>query len=85
MRHDWDREEKRIEALAGCGGILVILLIAAAIWFIQPLIIVKAWTMFAVGMFGLPTLNYWTAFWVNWAVGCLFGGSFSNIALRDKK
>ena len=51
MRHDWEREEKRIEALAGCGGIL----------------------------------NYWTAFWVNWAVGCLFGGSFSNIALRDKK
>ena len=71
----WRDEEKKLEAKYTCLGIILIVLFAAVIWFIQPLIIVKAWTMFAVGMFGLPALNYWTAFWVNWAVGCLFGGS----------
>lgn len=70
----WRDEEKKLEAKFGCLGMILVILIAAAIWFIQPLIIVKAWTMFAVGMFGLPMLDYWTAFWVNWAIGCLFGG-----------
>jgi len=71
----WRDEEKKLEAKFSCLGMILVILIAAAIWFIQPLIIVKAWTMFAVGMFGLPMLDYWTAFWVNWAVGCLFGGA----------
>lgn len=74
-----------LETKIGCGAAIVVLLLMVAMWFIQPLIIVKAWTMFAVGMFNLPALNYWTAFWVNWAVGCLFGGSFVNTIRTNKR
>ena len=65
----------KVEFAAGCVGLIVGLAIVAAIIFIEPLIICKAWSMFAVAMFSLPQLEYWTAFWVNLAVGCLFGGA----------
>ena len=83
MRKSWRDEEEKLEAKFGCLGVIILILIAAAIWFIQPLIIVKAWTMFAVGMFGLPMLDYWTAFWVNWAVGCLFGPKITKIGNKE--
>ena len=60
---------------AGCAGLIAGLIVIAVIIFIEPLIICKAWGMFAVAMFGLPQLEYWTAFWVNLAIGCLFGGA----------
>ena len=67
-------DEDKIEVIAGAGGCLLVLIVLAAILFLEPLIIVHAWSLFAVGMFGLPVLEYWTAFWVNLAVGCLIDG-----------
>ena len=64
--------------VAGCAGLIAGLIVVAAIIFIEPLIICKAWEMFAVAMFGLPQLEYWAAFWVNLAVGCLFGKAYSS-------
>ena len=63
---------------AGCAGLIAGLIVIAAVIFIEPLIICKAWSLFAVVMFGLPQLEYWTAFWVNLAIGCLFGGARFN-------
>ena len=71
-------ESDKVEFAAGCVGLIVGLAIIAAVIFIEPLIICKAWSLFAVAMFGLPQLEYWTAFWVNLAVGCLFGGARFN-------
>ena len=68
-------DEDKIEVIAGAGGCLIVLIVLAAMLFLEPLIIVHAWSLFAVGMFGLPVLEYWTAFWVNLAIGCLFGGT----------
>lgn len=76
---DFKKYSKDNGALAaGCVGLIAGLAIVAAVIFIEPLIICKAWSLFAVGMFGLPQLEYWTAFWVNLAVGCLFGKAYSN-------
>ena len=63
---------------AGCIGLIAGLIIIALVIFAEPLIICEAWRLFAVGMFGLPQLEYWTAFWVNLAIGCLFGGARFN-------
>ena len=68
-------KSEKVEFAAGCVGLIAIV---AAINFNEPLIICKAWSMFAVAMFGLPQLEYWTAFWVNLAVGCLFGTHFAS-------
>lgn len=77
MPEDWKDfvKEEKSSLIGGCAGLIAGLVIVAAIIFIEPLIICKAWSLFAVAMFGLPQLEYWTAFWVNLAVGCLFGGA----------
>ena len=41
--------------------------------FIGPWIVMHAWTLIAVNMFGAPAMGYWTAFWGTIAIHILFG------------
>lgn len=76
---DWKKYSQKDGAFAaGCAGLILGLIVIATIIFCEPLIICEAWRLFAVGMFGLPQLEYWTAFWVNLAIGCLFSGANFN-------
>ena len=53
-------------------GVLIALIIYLAWLFIAPFIVVHAWTLIAVGMFGAPALTYWPAFWGMWALSVIF-------------
>jgi hypothetical protein len=53
---------------------LIIVLLLALI-FVQPLIVVHAWSLIAVGMFGAPALSYWAAFWGMLALELIFKDS----------
>ena len=57
---------------------IVILIRVMAIALDKFIYILGIGCLLAVGMFGLPQLEYWTAFWVNLAIGCLFGGARFN-------
>lgn len=51
----------------------IIAILFFIVWlFIAPLIVVHAWTLIAVGMFGAPVLTYWPAFWGMWALSIIF-------------
>jgi len=52
--------------------ILGLLILIAAIIFIGPWVVMTAWSMIAVDMFGLPALSYWAAFMGTWAVHIIF-------------
>ena len=52
----------------------VIILIGLAI-FLGPWVVMTGWNMIAAGMFALPTLTYWPAFFGTWAIHILFGGT----------
>ena len=74
---DWEyflkygRKDKELvgSLWGGCLGIIVLTLLFL---FIQPIPVMIAWNMIAVGMFGLPVLTYWPAFWGTLAIGTLF-------------
>lgn len=54
--------------IAGCLGFLVLI---AIILFLGPWVVMHAWSLIAVGMFGAPAMSYWTAFFGIWAVHIL--------------
>ena len=54
--------------VAGCLGFLVVL---ALVLFLGPWVVMHAWGLIAVGMFGAPAMPYWTAFFGTWAVHIL--------------
>lgn len=54
---------------AGC--LTAIVLVALAIFF-GPWIVMHAWTLIAVNMFGAPAMSYWTAFFGTWAAHIIF-------------
>ena len=45
------------------GGCLGIIIVIAIVIFLGPWIVMHAWGLIAVEMFGLPAMSYWTAFW----------------------
>ena len=54
--------------VGGCLGLIVVILLAI---FLGPWIVMHAWTLIAVDMFGAPAMSYWTAFFGTWAVHIL--------------
>ena len=56
--------------VAGCFGLLVAI---ALLLFVGPWIVMHAWTLIAVNMFGAPVMPYWTAFWGTCAAHIIFG------------
>lgn len=61
-----------------CFGIILLI---ALLVFAGPLIVMFGWNAMAAGMFALPTMPYWTAFWVTNACQILFGAK--NVMRRD--
>lgn len=54
--------------VGGCFTVIVVVLLAI---FFGPWVVMHAWSLIAVGMFGAPAMSYWTAFWGTWAVHIL--------------
>lgn len=54
--------------VGGCLGLIVAILLVI---FLGPWIVMHAWYLIAVCMFGLPAMPYWTAFFGTWAVHIL--------------
>ena len=54
--------------VGGCITIIIVLVLAI---FLGPWIVMHAWTLIAVNMFGAPAMSYWTAFFGTWAVHVL--------------
>ena len=61
--------------VAGCFGFIVLL---ALVIFLGPWVVMHAWSLIAVGMFGLPAMPYWTAFWGTWAMHIIFSRTTTN-------
>ena len=53
------------------GGCITVIIVLALAIFLGPWIVMHAWSLIAVGMFGAPAMSYWTAFWGTWAVHIL--------------
>ena len=53
--------------------------------FLAPLVVMHAWTLIAVNMFGAPVLTYWPAFWGMWALSIIFNrfGKFGGANKND--
>ena len=59
---------------SGCGWkVFAVLVILALVIFGEPWVVMHAWGLIAVNMFGAPVMPYWTAFWGTLAVNTLFG------------
>lgn len=56
----------------GCGTVIAALLLIALVVFGGPWIVMHAWTLIAVNMFGAPMMPYWTAFWGTLAMHIIF-------------
>lgn len=54
--------------IGGCLGFIIVILLAI---FLGPWVVMHAWTLIAVNMFGAPAMPYWTAFFGTWAVHIL--------------
>ena len=54
------------------GGCLTVLIVLAIAIFLGPWIVMHAWTLIAVNMFGAPAMSYWTAFFGTWAAHIIF-------------
>lgn len=59
------------------GGCLGLILVIALVVFAGPWIVMHAWSLIAVGMFGAPAMSYWTAFWGTMAFHILFARTSS--------
>lgn len=55
----------------GCGTAVAVLILIALIIFGGPWVVMHAWTLIAVNMFGAPAMSYWTAFFGTWAIHVL--------------
>lgn len=55
------------------GGCLTVIIVLALAIFLGPWIVMHAWSLIAVGMFGAPAMSYWAAFFGTWACAILFG------------
>ena len=53
------------------GGCITVIIVLALAIFLGPWIVMHAWSLIAVGMFGAPAMPYWTAFFGTWAVHIL--------------
>ena len=53
------------------GGCLGIIILVALVIFLGPWVVMHAWTLIAVNMFGAPVMPYWTAFFGTWAAHIL--------------
>lgn len=56
----------------GCGTVILLMLLIAAIIFCAPLVVMKAWELIAVVMFKAPAMSYWAAFFGTWAMHIIF-------------
>lgn len=53
------------------GGCLGLIIVIALVVFLGPWVVMHAWTLIAVNMFGAPAMSYWTAFFGTWAIHIL--------------
>jgi len=65
----------------GCGTLILALVLIALIIFGGPWIVMHAWMLIAVNMFGAPVMSYWTAFFGTWAMHIIFD---LNVNIRRK-
>jgi len=56
----------------GCGTAIGALILIALVIFGGPWVVMHAWTLIAVNMFGAPVMSYWTAFWGTLAMHIIF-------------
>ena len=68
MSRSWDSYKTKDDSLSGCFAIIVAIAIAI---FLGPWVVMHAWWLIAVQMFGAPAMPYWTAFFGTWAVHIL--------------
>ena len=54
--------------VGGCFGLIIAMLLLI---FFGPWIVMHAWQLIAVDMFGAPAMPYWAAFFGTWAVHIL--------------
>jgi len=66
-KRPWDTDD--LSPGASCFAVIVAIAIAL---FLGPWVVMHAWYLIAVCMFGLPAMPYWTAFFGTWAVHILF-------------
>lgn len=52
--------------------VIGILILIALVIFIGPWVVMTGWNMIAAGMFALPTMTYWPAFFGTWALHIIF-------------
>ena len=60
------------------GGCITVIIIVALAIFLGPWVVMHAWNLIAVAMFGAPAMSYWTAFFGTWAVHILTQQFHSN-------
>jgi len=56
----------------GCGTAIGALILIVLVIFGGPWVVMHAWTLIAVNMFGAPVMSYWTAFWGTLAMHIIF-------------
>ena len=60
----------------GCGTvILVVLLVLALCFVINPLLVMWLWNWIAVKLFAAPVIGFWQAFGLHWLCTLLFGST----------
>lgn len=64
-KRPWDND---MSSGASCFALIVAIIIAI---FLGPWIVMHAWYLIAVCMFGAPAMPYWTAFFGTWAIHVL--------------
>lgn len=56
----------------GCAIIVLAILLAIILTFINPAILMWLWNWIAVDLFSAPIITYWQAFGLSWLCGILF-------------
>lgn len=74
----------KMDGKTGCAIVIAGLLLIAIAVFISPLFLMWGWNLGVLALFPtLPTMGYWTAFWIEVFVGAIGSKFKSSINLQD--
>lgn len=78
------KKDMDFDTKVGCGLAITLVIVAIAMAFISPLFLMWGWNFGILALFPtLPTMGYWTAFWVSVFLGAIGEKFKSTINFQD--